>query len=264
MLDSQYKTEINKISPSQDLIIRTKAAMLAEIDTQANSPKKINNKGKLDMKRKSLKRIITVAATFAAVLAMATTAFAAWHFLRPADVVEMTGNTALSAAFESDTAININQTVTSGGHTFTLLAVVSGEDITDHPIYNSTGEIIRDRTYAVLAIQNADGNDMPTPMDDDFQPFTVSPFVHGECIMTINAFTMYGGSISMVVDGIMYVLADFTSVTMYAGQGVYLGVNSGVMMGNMLDAFTFDQQTGAITASPYYEGSNVLFSLPLK
>jgi len=215
------------------------------------------------MKKTTFRRFGAVAAAFIAVLALATTAFATWHFMRPSQVAEMAGNTALSAAFESNSAININQSVTSDNHVFTLLAVVSGEDISDHPIYNSTGEILRDRTYAILAVQNADGSPMPTPMDADFQPFAVSPFVRGESPLRINAFTMDSGGISMVVDGVMYIIADFTNVTMFANRGVYLGVNSGMMMSDIMNAFNFDEQTGAITANSYFEGINAIFTLPL-
>ena len=229
---------------------------------KARSFEKIKHKEKPVMKKSIFKRFSTVAAAMLAVIVITTTVFAAWHFLHPSEVVDKTGNIALSAAFESESAININQTIVSGNHIFTLLAIVSGEDITDHPIYDSSGEILRDRTYAVLAMQNTDSSPMPLPMDAEYQPFTVSPFIRGESPQHVNAFTMDAGSISIVVDGVMYIIADFTNVTMFADRGVYLGVNSGLMMGDILDAFSFNGQTGEITANPNFDGSNAIFRLP--
>jgi len=229
---------------------------------KARSFEKTNHMEKPVMKKSIFRRFGTVAAAALAIMAVTTTVFAAWHFLRPSEVAGRAGDVTLSAAFESESAININQSITSGNHIFTLLAVVSGEDITDHPIYNSTGEILRDRTYAVLAIQAADSSPMPLPMDAEYQPFTVSPFIRGESPQHINAFTMDAGSISMVVDRVMYMIVDFTNVTMFADRGVYLGVNSGMTMSHIQSAFDFNDQTSEITANPNFAGSNAVFRLP--
>jgi len=236
-------------------------ANLANI--KARALEKIHHREKPIMKKTTFRRFGTVAAAIIAIMILTTSVLAVRHFLRPSEVAERIGNAALSAAFESESAININQSLASGSHTFTLLAVVSGEDISDHPIYNSTGEIHHDRTYAVLAIQKTDGSPMPAPMDDAFQPFTVSPFIRGENLWQVNAFTMDAGSISTVVDGVMYLIADFTNVTMFADRGVYLGVNTGMMMSDILDAFVLNEQTGEITTDTSFTGSNTIFHLPL-
>jgi len=262
MFEKKYKNELEQIRPTQDLIDRTKAAMRTKENTDTHSLGKSNYKELTVMKNTTFKRSFSaVAAACLVVVILATTAFAAWHFLRPSEVVDMTGDAALSAAFESESAININRSITTDKYIFTLLAVVSGEDITDHPIYNSTGEILRDRTYAVLAIQSADGSPMPLPMDDEFISFTVSPFIRGESPMIVNAFTMDAGSISIVDNGVMYMIADFTNVTMIADGSVYIGINTGVMMGDILDAFNFCEQTGEIVANPDFAGSSALFHL---
>jgi len=229
---------------------------------KARSFEKIKHKENPAMKKSIFRRFGTIAAAALAIMAVTTTVLAAWHFLSPSEVANRAGNIALSAAFEGENAININQSITSGNHTFTLLAIVSGKDITDHPIYNSTGEILSDRTYTVLAIQSVDGSPMPLPMDVEYQPFAVSPFIRGENPRFINAFTMDAGSISMVIDGVMYMITDFTNVTMFAEHGVYLGINAGLMIGDILDAFNFNEQTGAIAANPNFDASNALFHLP--
>jgi len=231
---------------------------------KARSLEAINHEEKPIMKKSTVRRYFSSAiAACLALLILSATAFAAWHFLRPNEVAQRAGDTALSAAFESESAININQSITSGDYIFTLLAIVSGEDITDHPIYSSTGEILRDRTYAVLAIQQADGSPMPSPQDAEYEPFIVSPFVRGISPWQANIFTLGGGQHAMVVDGILYIIVDCNDITMFAGKGVYLGVSSGgFSMFELIDAFTFNEQTGEITVSPYSGGSTVIFEIP--
>jgi len=218
--------------------------------------RKVGNK---NMKNKFMK----IAAVAAAVAILATSVFAAVQLLSAGEVADRFGNVTLSAAFESESAININQSVTSGDYIFTLLAVVSGEDITDHPIYDRTGEIQSDRTYAILAIQNTDGSPMTLPSEAEYVPFMVSPFVRGQQIWQVNAFALYGGSITSVIDGIKYIIFDFTNITMFADRGIYLAVNSGgFSMSGLMDAFELNEQTGEITATPNFDGANVIFEIP--
>jgi len=246
-MKNKYKDEMRKIVPTEELISRTKTAMTKE---------------NYNMKKPIVKRFSVVAVACIAILVTATTAFATWHFTRASDIADLAGNTALSSAFEGESAININQTIATDNYIFTLLAIVSGQDISDHPIYNSTGEVLDDRTYAVLAIQKADGSPMPQPMDDDFVSFTISPFVRGKAPWQTNIFTLYGGHITMVVDGVMYFITDFTNIEIYADIGVYLGITTGQMIGGIMDSFTFDETTGEIDTNPDFDGTNVIFTLP--
>jgi hypothetical protein len=62
-------------------------------------------------------------------LAISITAFAAWRLLSPKQVAEHLENKALAHAFESKDAIEINESVVSGGYNFTLLGIVSGEGL---------------------------------------------------------------------------------------------------------------------------------------
>ena len=229
---------------------------------KAHSFAKIEQKEKDIMKKSKFGRLSMVAVVLT-IMILTTSAFAAWHFLRPSEVIDLTGDGTLSAAFESENAININQSITSGEHTFTLLAVVSGEDITAHPIYSSAGGILSDRTYAVLAIQNTDGSPMPSPEDAAYEPFMVSPFVRGINPWQANIFTMDGGQHAMVVDGTLYIVIDFNDVTMFADRGVYLGVNAGGFSAfALMDAFMFNEQTGEITVNPYANRTTVIFEIP--
>lgn len=205
-------------------------------------------------------RVTTVAVM--AFMLITTTAFAAWHFLKPSQVADRFKDYALSAAFESETAVNINDSVTSGDYTFTLLAIVTGKDITDYPYY-SDGNILDDRTYAVTAIQKADGSPMPTTQDDEYgnPSFYVSPYIKGLKPWQVNAHTMNGGYSETVVEGVMYRIIDCDGIMMFADRGVYLGISTGSFYDS--EAFSFDEQTGEITANPGYDGASAIFDLPL-
>lgn len=223
---------------------------------------------KYEVKEKTMKKSIirrffgTTAAAVLASVFITTTAFAAWYFLKPSEVADKFENRALSAAFNSDTAININASVTSGDYIFTLLAIVSGKDITDQPIYIN-GDIRSDRTYSIVAIQKSDGSPMPSVQDDEYgnMPFYVSPYIKGLKPWQVNAHTMNGGHSEMVVDGVMYRIIDCDEITMFADRGIYLGINTGSFYNS--DAFIFNEETGELKSNPDYDGTSAVFDLPI-
>ena len=225
---------------------------------------RLKYKESYDMKRPTVRRTFGGVAVAAVVLMFfSVTAFAAWYLLQASEVVNQTGDATLSAAFESESAININSRVAAGDYIFTLLAVVSGADITDHPIYNSYGTVLSERTYAVIAIQAADGSPMPAPQDAEYEPFMVSPFIRGISPQVANAFTIESGHETIVEDGTLYIIFDSQDLTIFAERGVYLGINKGfVFPGGLMEVFSFDEQTGQITANSNYEGASVVFHLP--
>jgi hypothetical protein len=197
-----------------------------------------------------------VAAVAVIVVLAATTVFAAWHFLRPSEVAENFGDGMLGAAFDSDTAVNINESVTSGNYIFTLLALVSGEDITDMP-YCPDGEISFGRTYAVIAIQNADGSPMAAGRDI----FFASPLVKGLKPWEVNAATLGGGYSEAVTDGVLYRLVECDDVTMFADRGLYFAVCTESFIDN--NVFKFNGRTGEISVDPNYGGASAVFDLPI-
>lgn len=202
---------------------------------------------------------VRLCAVAAAALLLSGTAMAAWTFLRPAQVPEQFNDHDLSAAFDSEDAIEIDASATSGGYTFTLMALVSGEGLSD---YLTTGALVEpERTYAVLAIQNADG----TPLDwdtYDTMGFLVTPFIRGEKPWQVNVFSLGGNAGDAVVGGVAYRLVEFNDVMPFAGRGVYLGVCDSPFI-TAKGAFRFDEDTGEISADPDYPGASVVFELPL-
>jgi len=240
---NEYKRMMEQAVPSAALIQKTKRTMMKEEPIM--------------MKRSS--GAVTVAVL--AVVLLASTAFAAWHFLRPGEVAGRFEDHALSAAFDSEAAININQSAASGDYVFTLLAVVTGRDITDMPYYSDT--INDERTYAVVAIQNADGTPMPNPSDAAYGEtrFIATPLIKGMAPWLYNAVTMNGGYSETVADGVLYRVVDCDGVTIFADRGLYFGIATSVIVDNSV--FSIDEKTGNISVNPDYKGSSAIFDLPL-
>ncbi|MDR1603624.1 MAG: hypothetical protein LBS10_02375 [Gracilibacteraceae bacterium] len=194
------------------------------------------------------------------VMLVTATAYAAWQFLQPADVAEQVGDNALVAAFNSDSAININQSVRSGDYIFTLLAVVNGQDISDMPHY-SNGDLQNDRTYAVLAIENADGTAMSDAYYNDIT-FFASPLVKGLMPWLVNAATLHGSYSEKVTDGILYRLVQCDNVAVFADRGLYFAVNTGSFFNN--EAFVYDETAGTVAVNPDFAGASAVFALPME
>lgn len=239
-----------------------KRAMRCTYTPDAELVKKLKNDVKeRPIVKKGKYSFSTAAAIILACIVLATAAFAAWKLLNPGEVAEQFENHTLSAAFDSDTAININESVTSGDYIFSLLAVVTGEDITDMPYYSA--DVQNERTYAVVAIQRADGMPMPASQDDEYGqvPFFASPLVRGQNPALVNAVTMNGGYTETVADGVMYRIVTCDGVSMFADRGLYFGICTENFINR--DTFVFDEETGEISVNPDYDGASALFDLPL-
>lgn len=200
---------------------------------------------------------------------LTTTAFAAWYFLNPSEVAERFEDVTLSQVLESENAVHINKSITFGDYTFTFLALVSGENLTD---WSLTGDGVRlERTYAVAAIHRADGESMLAPSDDEYDSnlFFATPMIKGLNPKFANIFSMNGANRVMVENGIAYCIMNFDDLSIFAEHGVYLGICTGTpdkvnAFSAFLseDAFVFDEQTGDISTNPQYNGTSIIFDIP--
>ncbi|GHU51043.1 hypothetical protein FACS1894127_7050 [Clostridia bacterium] len=210
------------------------------------------------MKNKIFKRSFGAAALIAAVCILtATTVFAAWYLTKPSEIANLIGDQALSAAFESDTAVNINKSITNGGYIFTLLATVSGEDISDMPYYVD-GEISNSRTYAVAAVQNADGSPMSI---EAVGGFLATPLIKGLEPWKYNIVTLNGGKFATTIDGVLYLVVECEDITAFADRGLYFAICTDAFVSN--NVFSFDKGTGEISVNPSYDGASAVFDLPI-
>ncbi|WIV12401.1 hypothetical protein [Proteiniborus sp. MB09-C3] len=209
--------------------------------------------------RKNRMSVALIAATLT--LIMSITALAAWNFLQPKQVAEHFGDEGLANAFEDKRAIELNESVVSGGYNFTLLGIVSGEGLSDFE--SSAQEIHPDRTYAVVSIVKEDGSNMPEIQDEEYGQvrFFISPLVKGQKPWLVNIASMNGGYVESVIDGVMYRLIECDGVEMFADRGLYLCISTSDFYD--INAFNYDEETGEVSPNTDYNGANALFNLPL-
>lgn len=238
------ETFFEKESLSEDLVNKTRI--------------KLHNKENETMKSNHHSPLKWVAAIIIGLLLTGITAFASWQLLTPSKLVnEFDDLEKLAMAFESEDAIYINETIISDGYIFTLISIVTGEYLTDFSVYINDVAVQNDRTYAVLTIKQEDG----TPMNESTSSFFSSPYVHGVHPFHLNIHILGGGHQEVIIDGILYRVIDMYNIEIFANHGVYIGINSGNLFSH--SAFNFDETTGVISVNPDFNGSSVLFRLPL-
>lgn len=242
MKQEEYRAQVDAVSFSPDFQDRT-MARLRELAQE---------KEKKTMKKANW-RTGLVAAAVAAVLTVS--AYAAVVMLRPQDVARQTGREALAAAFESETAVSVNETKTVGDYNVTLMGLVSGEGLSQ--VEDLPDSVLRDKTYAVLAYERTDG----TPITEDVPELTVSPLVEGYAPWVVNAWTLSGGTSTFARDGILYYLFECDNVEPFAGSTVYLAVYPGSHIPPDAATFAFDEAAGTISVK---DGAcAAMFTLPL-
>lgn len=149
-------------------------------------------------------------------------------------------------------ALIIDETQSYGDYRVTLLSIISGEMLSEYP-HCSNGATAADRTYAVVAIENADG--VPAP------EFFVSPLIGGYNPAFYNIAGMSGNYTDMAEDGILYRLLECDNVEIFADHDLYLCVSEGMFYNK--EAYCYDGLTGKISRNEEYEGLNALFGLPV-
>lgn len=210
------------------------------------------------MKNKKTIKVLIAAA--AALMLMTTTVFAISALLSPAQVAEQTGNQEIAEAFRSENAVLINETVTAGDYTITLLGMTSGQElqiINDMPVE-------AERSYVVVSVERNDGvpidpeNELLAPSQEN--SITFSPLVEGWAPHYVNAWSLSCGAHGTTVDGVRYYLFDYANLEMFADRTVYLAVYEG--FAPTIDIFTMSDD-GTISYADGYEGVRVMFTLPL-
>lgn len=210
------------------------------------------------------KRRLSAAAIIAAlVLCMSSaTVYAAWKYLSSSDIAESIQDVKLSEIFLSEQALIINETQSYGDYSVTLLSIISGEILSEYPHYKD-GSVAADRTYAVVAIENANGASMPDTSEDGYGEleFFASPLIGDHNPAFYNIASMSGNYTDMVQDGILYRLLECDNVEIFADHGLYLCVSEGMFYNT--EAYCYDKLTGKISRNEKYEGLNALFDLPV-
>jgi hypothetical protein len=211
---------------------------------------------RMDMKRNTTIRrgLATAAAITCALLVGGTGVYAYNHFLQPSEIAsEVSERNALAKAFESKSAIPVEETQQSGDYVITLLGMVSGKDLELCVDEANQSDIHADRSYAALAITRKDG----VPMEDGL---TVSPLINGVDWSEVTLADLDAGLHWFQKDGVIYELLECDNLEIFATRGVQIGVVD--QFGDESQAYEMDA-SGEYKKTPGYEGTNALFSLPL-
>ena len=237
----EYKAAFDQIPFSPDFQARTEALLRARLRETEKETQNMNFS-----KPKKLAVLVAAAVVLLAV------SVSAELFLTPADVAERLEDAPLAAAFQSDDVVVLNETAASGDYTFTLLGMVSGEDLSALPAeYN--GETVRDRTYAVFTVARTDG----TPLAE--QPeLSYSPLVAGYHVSAVNGWTLGATCQSFVEDGVAYYLFDTQNLEIFADHTVYFAIYEGFVPS---PAQFPTAEDGTISLAEDVTGA--LFTLPL-
>lgn len=244
----EYRRQLNRVAFSPDFEQRTVRLM-----ADAAEEKEIAS-----MKSKKLLKIIVAAA--AAVAMLTTTAFALSALLSPAQVAEQTGQSEIADAFRSEDAILINEAVSAGDYTVTLLGMTSGQAL--HYIDYMPVEV--ERSYVVVSVERNDGTPID-PYEEILAPsgensITFSPLVEGWAPHLVNAWSLNCGAHGITAEGIRYYLFDYSNLEIFADRTVYLAVYEGFAPSTDIFAMAED---GTISYSDGYNGARAMFTLPL-
>ncbi len=226
---------------------------------------KIVNEGKEHQKRMGRKQRRLTAAVAAAALVLcisSVTVYAAKKYLTPDAVAENIQDTKLAEALLSEEALAINETQSYGDYSVTLFGIVSGELLSNYPHFHEKG-IKTDRTYAVVAIEYADGMPMPDTSEDAYGEleFFASPLIGDYDPALYNIASMSGNYTEMTEDGILYRILECDNVAIFADHDLYLCVSEGAFYNK--EAYQYDKLTGKISRNEEYTGLNALFHLPM-
>lgn len=182
-------------------------------------------------------------------------AIAAHKYLSPVEISDaVSDNDRLAKAFESRSAISVNETQVSGDYAFTLLGLVSGSELEPYMPEANAGELSARQTYAAVAISRTDGAEMPE------DSFCVSPLIGGVDFATANNGTM-NTSLTWFTEGnVTYELMSCDDLEIFADRGVWLSVVDS--FGAETRAYAMDDTTGTYSKKADYDGIAALFKLP--
>lgn len=215
-----------------------------------------------NMKNRTLKSGIAVAAAIGILVVGSASVYAAYRYLTPSQVAErmMTDNS-LAKAFESKAAVKINKTQKSDGYDITLMGIVTGKNLAAMVEKENQPSISDAKSYIVVAIKREDGKSMSDSKQDDYRTFCVSPLIRGKQFIDVNNATLGAGAQSFVQDGVQYQLLECDDLEIFANMGVYVGVVES--FGQEAQAFTMDEKTGEYEINKKFDGMQALFELPL-
>lgn len=234
-----------------------KALSSQEVPSEILNRRIVKKAKENEMRKKNTgKRWVSVAAAAAIFLGVSTTAAAAYHLLNASSVAEeLSGD--LAESFETKNILDNELKQVCGPYEITLLGVLTGEKL-DEKFCEEMGITERERTYAAVAIARTDGSPM---LEESGMDFFISPLIEGLNPKDYNIASMGGGYTWDVIDGVMYYIVDCYDINCFADRTIYLTVLDRTFYS--VDAYAYDETTGAISRKDTYDGVNLLFELPM-
>lgn len=207
------------------------------------------------------RRLSVPAIAVALTLALSVSVYAATRLLTPGEVATRLEQPALAQAFKDGKAVEIHESITSGGYIFTLQGLLPGNSLA--PLTPQAEHVSPDKTYVVISIAKTDGGTMPDPQSPDYakNTFFVTPLIKGQKPWQVNIALLNGGYSEFWENGVLYRIIECDSLEMFADRGLYLAVSSGALYDSK--AFSYDEATGEVSLNQDYDRAHALFNLPL-
>lgn len=250
---------LDKKTDKMDALLKSCLHIEQEPDEALHQKVMQNWKEKTGMKKRNYYK--AAAAAVAVVLASTITVGAAMRFFTPKEAASELGGVEAAELFELDDAVYINETQEGKQYNYTLLGITEGANILQ---LDTEGERLdKDAFYAVVAVSNKDGSNLSlNDFWDSENGHFISPLIQGLEPWRYNIASMNGGYSEMEKNGVVYRMINCDKIGYFADRNLYLCISDTNFYET--DAYDYDDQSGLITRNEDYEGTNLLFDLPIK
>ncbi len=222
---------------------------------------KVMQKWKEQSNMKQRKFYKAAAATAAVVMLSTLSVGAAMRFFTPKEVATELAGMEIAELFESDDAVLINETQEGEQYSYTLLGLTEGKNLLQLDTDGSYLE--KDAFYAVVAVSQKDGSNLSLKeFQESENGHFISPLIQGLEPWMYNIASMNGGYSEMEKDGIVYRMINCDKIGYFADRQLYLCISDTTFYDT--NAYDYDEKSGIITRNMNYDGTNLLFDLPIE
>ncbi|SFQ41247.1 hypothetical protein SAMN02910358_01993 [Lachnospiraceae bacterium XBB1006] len=223
---------------------------LKEKDTpSAELNRRVLEKARMEERNMALrkKKMVAAAAVMAGIIITGGTGYAAYRYMTAGQTAEYLGSKELSTYFKESDVVASKK---DGNYRFRYLGNASAK------LKESfLEEKDKKTTYVAMAIDRLDGK----PMTQE-ETFVASPLIQGLNPIDYNVYTMGGGAVCKIKDGVLYMIMSVNNIEMFADRDVYLAITKGV---DYADGYQYKEETGEISENESFDGINVLFTMRL-
>ena len=249
----------NKRTDEMDTLLKSCLHVEQEPDDALHQ--KVMQKWKEQSNMKQRKFYKAAAAAAAVVMLSTLSVGAAMRFFTPKEVATELAGMEIAELFESDDAVLINETQEGEQYAYTLLGLTEGKNLLQLDTDGSYLE--KDAFYAVVAVSHKDGSNLSLKeFQESENGHFISPLIQGLEPWMYNIASMNGGYSEMEKDGIVYRMINCDKIGYFADRQLYLCISDTTFYDT--DAYDYDEKSGIITRNMDYDGTNLLFDLPIE